>query len=84
MGTFIAVFIVLLTVVIAMSVGVILGNKPIAGSCGGMAALGMDTACDICAGDKQICDDENERTSREAAKSQLADLGYEAQVKRKI
>ena len=77
MGTFIAVFVVLMTVVIAMSVGVLLGRKPIAGSCGGMASLGMDTACDICAGDKQICEDENERIAREARESKLADLGYE-------
>ncbi len=77
MGTFIAVFVVLMTVVIAMSVGVLLGRKPIAGSCGGMASLGMDTACDICAGDKQICEDENERIAREARESKSADLGYE-------
>lgn len=77
MGTFIAVFVVLLTVVVAMSVGVLLGRKPIAGSCGGMAALGMDTACDICAGDKQICEDENERVAREAKESKLTDLGRE-------
>ncbi|MGB1237498.1 MAG: (Na+)-NQR maturation NqrM [Pseudomonadales bacterium] len=77
MGTFIAVFCVLMLVAIAMSVGVLLGRKPIAGSCGGMAALGMDTACDICAGDKQICEDENERVAREAREAKLADLGYE-------
>ena len=77
MGTFIAVFIVLICVVVAMSVGVLFGGKPIAGSCGGMAALGMDTACDICAGDKQICEDENERITREAQQAKRADLGYE-------
>jgi hypothetical protein len=77
MGTFLVVFVVLLLVVVAMSVGVLLGGKPIAGSCGGMAALGMDTACDICAGDKQICEDENERIAREASESKRAELGYE-------
>jgi len=81
MGTFIAVFIVLMAVVVAMSVGVLLGGKPIAGSCGGMAALGMDTACDICAGDKQVCEDENERIAREARESKLVNLGYEAKTK---
>lgn len=77
MGTFLAVFVVLMVVAVAMSVGVLLGRKPIAGSCGGMASLGMDTACDICAGDKQICEDENERIAREARESKKADLGYE-------
>jgi len=77
MGTFLVVFVVLICVVVAMSVGVLLGGKPIAGSCGGMASLGMDTACDICAGDKQVCEDENERIAREARESKSADLGYE-------
>lgn len=77
MGTFLIVFVVLISVVVAMSVGVLMGGKPIAGSCGGMASLGMDTACDICAGDKQICEDENERVAREAKSAKLADLGYE-------
>jgi len=80
MGTFIAVFVVLIAVVVAMSVGVLFGGKPIAGSCGGMAALGMDTACDICAGDKQVCEDENERIAREARESKLVNLGYEAKT----
>jgi hypothetical protein len=77
MGMFFIVFTVLMLVVVAMSVGVLLGGKPIAGSCGGMASLGMDTACDICAGDKQICEDENERVAREAKEAKSADLGYE-------
>jgi len=42
----------------AMAVGVINGRAPIKGSCGGMGALGMDTACDICGGDPQRCDEE--------------------------
>ncbi len=74
---FFIVFTVLMLVVVAMSVGVLFGGKPIAGSCGGMASLGMDTACDICAGDKQICEDENERIARESRESKSADLGYE-------
>lgn len=51
-------FVVLLTIVIAMSVGVLLGGKPIKGSCGGMTSLGMDTACDICGGDTKKCEEE--------------------------
>lgn len=49
-----------------MSVGVIMGRKPIAGSCGGMSALGVDTACDICGGNTAKCD------------SNQADLAYDA------
>ena len=41
-----------------MAVGVLAGREPIKGSCGGMGALGIDTACDICGGDPQRCDEE--------------------------
>jgi hypothetical protein len=45
-------------VITAMAVGVIAGRPPIKGSCGGMGALGIDTACDLCGGDPQRCDEE--------------------------
>ncbi len=77
MQTFIFVFLVLMGIIIAMSVGVLLGRKPIAGSCGGMAALGMDTACDICGGDKSICEDEDEKNRRIAELAKADELSYE-------
>ena len=45
-------------VVAAMAVGVMAGRPPIKGSCGGMGALGIDTACEICGGDPRRCDEE--------------------------
>lgn len=57
-----------------MAVGVILGKKPIAGSCGGMSAIGMESACDVCGGDKQKCDTEKKKV----AKSANSNLGYDA------
>ncbi|MBR9829459.1 MAG: (Na+)-NQR maturation NqrM [Oceanospirillales bacterium] len=78
MDTMILTFAALLCIIIAMSVGVLLGGKPIAGSCGGMSALGMDTVCDICGGDPNKCDEEQERT---AAVSAPADLAYEIKSK---
>lgn len=68
------VFVFMLLVVILMAVGVILGRKPIAGSCGGMSAIGMESACDVCGGDKTICDTEVEK----AAKKANSDLAYDA------
>jgi len=68
-------FAALMFIVIAMSVGVLLGRKPIKGSCGGMSALGMDTACDICGGKPSECDSENPKTNALNTKDELA---YEA------
>lgn len=45
-------------VIAGMAVGVLAGRPPIKGSCGGMGALGVDTACEICGGDPKRCDEE--------------------------
>lgn len=54
--TLLLAFLLMLFFVGAMAVGVMLGRKPIAGSCGGMEALGMDGECEICGGDPNRCE----------------------------
>ncbi len=49
-------FLAIAAIVVAMSVGVIMGRKPIKGSCGGIKALGMGANCDICGGNPQRCE----------------------------
>ena len=66
-------FLVLLAIVTAMSVGVLLGRKPIKGSCGGMSTLGMETECDICGGDKQKCEKETKNKKSEGVNSLFYD-----------
>lgn len=61
MQLFLLSALVLGTIMLIMSVGVIMGRKPIAGSCGGMSALGMEVACDICGGDTAICETESQK-----------------------
>ncbi len=58
MSLFIVSLLVICLVMVAMAVGVINGRAPIKGSCGGMGALGIDTACEICGGDSRRCDEE--------------------------
>lgn len=56
MGTFIAVFVVLMLVVIGMGIGVIFGRPPLKGSCGGLGNVGVERACgctDVCANEVQ-------------------------------
>lgn len=62
MQMFLIVFGAMLVFMVIMSVGVLLGRKPISGSCGGMAALGMKTECDVCGGNKSRCDEVNSET----------------------
>ena len=48
-------FLILLSIVIAMSVGLFFGKKPITGSCGGLANLEPGRECEICGGDTSKC-----------------------------
>ena len=54
-----------------MAVGVILSNKPVKGSCGGLATLGMKEGCEICGGN----DDECEENARKVNSEKAATLG---------
>lgn len=58
MTTLILAFGLLLLVMAGMAVGLILRGQPIKGSCGGISALGMGAACDICGGDAAKCEKE--------------------------
>jgi hypothetical protein len=73
MTTYFLATAVFLLVCAGMAVGVIFSNKPIKGSCGGMGALGLDTSCDICGGNPQVCEEETRDQAGVAA-----DLFYEA------
>jgi len=73
MATVLLTFLLLLTVIAIMAVGVMFGRQPIKGSCGGMAALGMKDACDICGGDDQKCESASRRGGMGGA-----DLAYPA------
>ena len=82
METMILAFVVLVVLVAGMAVGVIFGRKPISGSCGGMSALGMDVACDICKGDPEVCETEQQKAikaeMREQQQAEADDLSYDA------
>ncbi len=58
MAVFIGSVVVIGLVMAAMAVGVLAGRAPIKGSCGGLGALGIDGACEICGGDPRRCDEQ--------------------------
>jgi hypothetical protein len=66
LSTFILAFIFFLVVVVAMSVGYIFQKKTIAGSCGGLGALGIDKACDC----PVPCDRKKMRLEKELAREE--------------
>ena len=49
------IFLVLMTILGVMSVGVLFGKKPITGSCGGLANLEPGRECELCGGNPSNC-----------------------------
>lgn len=68
----------LAVIMLIMSVGVLMGRKPIAGSCGGMSALGMETECDVCGGNKQVCETEQQKRRKGEPSAFDSDLAHDA------
>ena len=62
--TWLIVFLVMVLVVLGMSIGVIMGRKPIAGSCGGIANLGIEKECSICGGSRENSEEVNAQESQ--------------------
>ena len=57
MTTLLVTFIVLALIVAMMSVGVLMGRKPVQGSCGGLNKIDGMGDCEICGGDRNRCDE---------------------------
>ena len=59
MTEFLLSFVILMTIVAIMAVGVMRGRAPISGTCGGLNNLGADGSCEICGGDPAKCEQES-------------------------
>jgi len=55
---YVLAFVVMALVIVGMAIGVINGREPLKGSCGGLAAVGIDGKCEICGGEPNSCDTE--------------------------
>lgn len=63
MSTFLLTFVILLLVVVGMAVGFLVQRKTLAGSCGGLGAMGIEKACD--------CDNPCEKRQQRMAKEKF-------------
>lgn len=57
MATLVITFFLVAAVILAMSVGVLMGRKPVQGSCGGLNNIQDMGECEICGGDTSKCDE---------------------------
>ena len=57
MTTLVLSFILISLAVAGLSIGVLLGGKPIQGSCGGLNNFAGGGACELCGGDRDKCDE---------------------------
>ncbi len=78
-ATIIASIVFIALVIAAMAVGVIFSNKPIKGSCGGLANVGITGECEICGGDTSKCEEQSETANKPPAS-----LGYDANRKFRV
>ena len=69
-------FLLMALIVAGMAVGVMMGRKPIAGSCGGIGMLGIDKSCSICGGNPNKCEETSADSESDAVKRK--DLAYDA------
>lgn len=57
MELFLISFLLMAVVILIMSVGVLMGRRPVQGSCGGLNRIDGMGECELCGGDKKKCDD---------------------------
>lgn len=72
LGSVFAAFTLMGLAVLGLAAGVMAGRKPIAGSCGGIGAVGLEKTCTICGGDTQKCEEVSNTSDKKT------DLGYDA------
>lgn len=83
MAVLIVTLIVMLFVALALSISVLAGRKPIAGSCGGVGkALGEpDYVCPLCGGDEAKCEAEKANSLNKPETKAQDNLAYDASKK---
>ena len=76
---FILAFVIMAIIMAGMAIGVMSGREPLKGSCGGLAAVGIEGKCEICGDDPSRCEEQSAKAATssdeffyDAAKSDAA------------
>ncbi len=56
---FFLAFIIMGLIVAGMAIGAMAGRGPLKGSCGGLAAVGIEGRCEICGDDPSRCEEQS-------------------------
>jgi hypothetical protein len=62
-ATILISFLLIATVILIMSVGVLMGREPVKGSCGGLANVDGIAQCELCGGSPAKCSEISEQES---------------------
>lgn len=57
-------FVVFMLCFAGMAIGVLVMNKPLKGSCGGIAAMMGNKECELCGGNPQKCEDDRQKKTQ--------------------
>lgn len=60
---------------VTMAIGVMMGRKPLAGSCGGLAQVGLDGECKVCGKTPGSCDITGENNESNGPTVKTIDAG---------
>lgn len=72
---FVLSFLIMLLIVAGMAVGAMAGRGPLKGSCGGLAAVGIEGRCDICGDDPSLCEEQDKPFNAAGAAQSDNDAG---------
>ncbi|MFT4769423.1 MAG: hypothetical protein ACI8RN_002568 [Glaciecola sp.] len=56
---FVFAFLIMGLIMAGMAIGAMAGRGPLKGSCGGLAAVGIEGRCDICGDDPSLCEQQS-------------------------
>ncbi|MEM1402391.1 MAG: (Na+)-NQR maturation NqrM [Pseudomonadota bacterium] len=74
---FILAFVIMAIIMAGMAIGVMSGREPLKGSCGGLAAVGIEGKCEICGDDPSRCEEQSAKAAISSDESFYDEAKYD-------